>query len=413
MINADKFKKITQRIDSYREAMVELQKALSAVPAVGPENGGEGELAKANLLQKCLQELGFKNFRHFDAEDKSVPSGIRPNFITTIEGKNKSAFVWIMTHLDIVPPGEIKLWSSDPYKVYVKDGHIYGRGVEDNQQDMVASIFAAKAIFDEGITTARSIGLAFVADEETSSKMGAGFLLNRADQPFKKDDLIVVPDSGNREGSLIEVAEKSMLWLSFKTKGKQCHASHPQLGNNAFVAASHLVVKLVSLKKSFPQSDPLFDPQASTFEPTKKEANVANINTIPGEDVFYMDSRVLPCYQLPDVMAAIKKIVGGIEKKFKVQIEISPVQYLQSPKPTSPDAPVVRALTEAIKTVYGIKAFAGGVGAGTLAAYFRQKDFPVAVWSKNNQTAHQPDESCVIDNMMGNAKVFAYLFLQE
>jgi succinyl-diaminopimelate desuccinylase len=404
MMDADKFKRISQKINSYREAMIELQTVLSAVPAVGPENGGEGELLKANLLEKRLQELGFKNFRHYDAEDKSVPSGIRPNFITTIEGKNKPGFVWVITHLDIVPPGEIKLWTSDPYKAYVKDGYIYGRGVEDNQQDMVASIFAAKAILDEGIALAKSIGLAFVADEETSSKMGACYMLDRADQPFKKDDLIVVPDSGNREGSLIEVAEKSMLWLSFKTKGKQCHGSNPQLGNNAFVAASGLVTKLASLKKSFPQSDPLFDPQASTFEPTKKEANVGNINTIPGEDVFYMDSRV---------MAAIKKIVSRIEKKFKVQIEISPVQYLQSPKPTSPTAPIVRALTEAIGTVYGIKAFAGGVGAGTLAAYFRQKDFPVAVWSKNNQTAHQPDENCSINNMMGNAKVFAYLFLRE
>lgn len=412
-MDADKFKRISQKINSYREAMIELQTVLSAVPAVGPENGGEGELLKANLLEKRLQELGFKNFRHYDAEDKSVPSGIRPNFITTIEGKNKPGFVWVITHLDIVPPGEIKLWTSDPYKAYVKDGYIYGRGVEDNQQDMVASIFAAKAILDEGIALAKSIGLAFVADEETSSKMGACYMLDRADQPFKKDDLIVVPDSGNREGSLIEVAEKSMLWLSFKTKGKQCHGSNPQLGNNAFVAASGLVTKLASLKKSFPQSDPLFDPQASTFEPTKKEANVGNINTIPGEDVFYMDSRVLPDYQLPDVMAAIKKIVSRIEKKFKVQIEISPVQYLQSPKPTSPTAPIVRALTEAIGTVYGIKAFAGGVGAGTLAAYFRQKDFPVAVWSKNNQTAHQPDENCSINNMMGNAKVFAYLFLRE
>ncbi len=413
MINPDKFKQITQRIDSYREAMIELQIALSAVPAVGPENGGEGELLKANLLEKQLQELGFKNFRHYDAPDKSVPSGIRPNFVTTIEGKNKTRFVWIITHLDIVPPGEIKLWTSDPYKAYVKDGYIYGRGVEDNQQDMVASIFAAKAILDEGITSSNSIGLAFVADEETSSKMGACYMLDRADQPFHLADLIVVPDSGNLQGTLIEVAEKSMLWLSFKTKGKQCHGSNPQLGNNAFVAASYLVTKLAALKKSFPQSDPLFDPPASTFEPTKKEANVANINTIPGEDVFYMDCRVLPDYPLEDVMAAIKKTIGGIEKKFKVQIEISPVQYLQSPKPTSPIAPVVRALAAAIQTVYGIEAFAGGVGAGTLAAYFRQMNFPVAVWSKNNQTAHQPDENCLIDNMIGNAKVFAHLFLQE
>jgi succinyl-diaminopimelate desuccinylase len=413
MIDADKFKRISQRIDSYREAMIELQIALSAVPAVGPENGGDGELLKSNLLKERLLLLGFKNFRHYDARDQRVSSGIRPNFVTTIEGKNKNRFTWIITHMDIVPPGELRLWSHDPYKAYVKDGRLFGRGIEDNQQDMVASIFAAKAIMDEGLIPDNSIKLAFVSDEETSSSMGLFYMIDSAPGLFNRDDLIVVPDSGNPEGTLIEVAEKSMLWLCFKTKGKQCHGSNPQLGNNAFAAASHLVTKLVKLKKLFPKSDPLFDPPESTFEPTKKEANVGNINTIPGEDVFCMDCRVLPDYDLQDVMAAIQKMVHAIEKKFKVQIEISTAQYIQSVKPTSPDAPVVVALKEAIKTVYNIEAFAGGVGAGTVASYIRKHDYPVAVWSKTGQSAHQPDENCLIDDIVGDAKVFAHLFLQK
>ena len=412
MIDTDKFQRMSQKIDSYREQMIELQAALTAIPAVGPENGGDGELLKANFLKQHLMELGFKNFRHYDAQDNRVSSGIRPNFVTTIEGNNKTKFIWLITHMDIVPPGELKLWHHDPYHAYVKDGYIFGRGVEDNQQDMVASIFAAKAIIDEGLTTANSINLAFVSDEETSSNMGLFYMMDSTDNLFGHDDLIVIPDSGNPEGSLIEVAEKSMLWLCFKTKGKQCHGSNPQLGKNAFVAASHLVTKLGKLKKLFPKSDPLFDPPESTFEPTKKEANVGNINTIPGEDVFCMDCRVLPDYDLQDVMSAIKKIVQNIEKKFKVQIEISTAQYVQSAKPTSPDAHVVKALSEAIQTVYNIKTFAGGVGAGTVASYIRKKNYPVAVWSKTNQTAHQPDENCPIDNILGNAKVFAHLFLQ-
>ncbi len=167
------------------------------------------------------------------------------------------------------------------------------------------------------------------------------------------------------------------------------------------------------MKKLFPKYDPFFDPPESTFEPTKKEANVGNINTIPGEDIFCMDCRVLPVYDLKDVLAAIQKMVHAIEKKFKVQIEISTAQYIQSVKPSSPDAPVVQALKEAIKTVYNIEAFAGGVGAGTVASYIRKNDYPVAVWSKTGQTAHKPDENCPIDNMLGDAKVFAHLFLQE
>lgn len=413
MFNKELFERIAGRIDSYRDAMIDLQIGLTAIPAVGPENGGDGELLKANYLKKRLSELGFKNFGSYDAPDERVTSKTRPNFITTIDGRNKSKFVWVITHLDIVPPGEIKLWSHDPYSAYVQNGQIIGRGVEDNQQDMVASIFAAKAFLDEGVIPANSIGLGFVADEETSGHKGLYHMMDADEKIFGCDDLVIIPDSGNSEGSLIEIAEKSMLWLSFKTTGKQCHASKPQLGINAFVAASHLVTKLSGLKKIFPKADPLYDPSTSTFEATKKEPNVGNINTIPGEDIFYLDCRVLPDYNLEDVIAEIKAIAAKIEKKFQVQIEITPVCYLQAPPATSPSSSVVLALQKAIADVYGLKAFVGGVGAGTLASYFRRKNYPAAVWSKSSLNAHQPDESCPIDNIVGDAKVFAHIFLQD
>ena len=87
--------------------------------------------------------------------------------------------------MDIVPPGEPNLWSADPYTAYVRDNHIYGRGTEDNQQDMVASIFAAKAFMDEGIIPVSSIGLFFVADEETSGGKGLYHVLDLAGKDFQ------------------------------------------------------------------------------------------------------------------------------------------------------------------------------------------------------------------------------------
>jgi len=155
--------------------------------------------------------------------------------------------------LDIVPPGELNLWTHDPYKAYVRQGKIFGRGTEDNQQDMVASIFAAKAIMEEGILTPYSMGMGFVADEETSGKKGLYHIINSPNNPIGKKDIIVIPDSGNSDGTLIEITEKSMLWLRFMTTGKQCHGSNPHLGNNAFVAASHLVTQLSQLKSFSPK----------------------------------------------------------------------------------------------------------------------------------------------------------------
>ena len=405
--------RIMSRIDSYRDAMVTMQFDLTAIPAMSPDNGGDGEFNKAQLILKDLSLMNFPNVVQINAPDSRTSSGIRPNLVVTIPGNNPRRTVWIMTHIDIVPPGELKLWDEDPFRCHVKDGRIYGRGTEDNQQDIVSSIFAAKAFLDEGIVQECTIGLAFVADEETASRFGLSFILQNEKNPFRKTDIIVIPDSGNEDGTMIEIAEKSILWLRFKTIGKQCHASRPGLGKNAFQAASHLVVLLDRLHHIFDACDPFYEPQTSTFQPTKKEPNIPNINTIPGDDVFYMDSRVLPQYRLSHVLHEIREIANEIERRFDVSIEITTVQEVQAPPPTPHDAPVVTALKEAIRQVYNLEATPQGIGGGTIAAIFRENNYPAAVWAKMQHTAHQPNENCLISNMVGNAKVYANLFLQR
>ena len=413
MIDKDDFNRICMRIDSYKDAMIEMQIDLTAIPALSPDNGGDGEFEKAKYISSFIKKMNFPNVSELNAPDERVSSGIRPNLVLKIPGKITGKTTWILTHMDIVPPGEHNLWDSDPYKGFVRDGRIYGRGTEDNQQDLVASIFAAKAFLDEGMIPENSIGLVFVSDEETASRFGLSYIISNARNPFRKTDVILVPDLGDEDGTLIEIAEKSIVWLRFKTVGKQCHASMPDLGKNAFQAASHLVVRLNDLHRIFDVRDPFFDPPVSTFQPTKKDSNIPNINTIPGEDIFYLDCRILPQYPISEVLSEVRGIAGEIEKQFDVSIEVAAVQENQAPQPTPHDAPVVIALQKAVSEVYGVHAKVSGVGGGTVAAVFRMHGYPAAVWSKVTHTAHQPNENCIIVNMLGNAKVFAHLFLQK
>ncbi len=406
------FEALSKRIDAFRDEMIDWQIKLTAVPALSPISGGEGEAEKAELIKKLLKEVGLTEIQEIKAPDLDVPSGYRPNLLAFYRGKSSEKTIWIMTHMDIVPPGELALWKGDPYKAWVEEGKLYGRGVEDNQQEMVASIFAIKALIAEGIKPNYDVGLAIVADEETGSGKGIEYVLKNTDV-FRKQDLIIVPDAGNEEGTMIEVAEKGILWLKFHTKGKQSHGSMPQKGINSFRAASYLVTELDKLYQIFNYQDSLFDPPYSTFEPTKKEPNVPNINTIPGDDVFYLDSRVMPKYSLEEVEAKINEMAKKIEEKFKVKIDIEDAQRAPAAPPTPPDSEVVQCLTKAIKTVYNKEAKPMGIGGGTVAAFFRREGFNAAVWAKMDETAHQPNEYCIIDNMVGDAKVYAHIFLQE
>jgi succinyl-diaminopimelate desuccinylase len=412
MVDTKLFSKLAKRIESFRDEMVDLQTKLCAIPAIAPSSGGEGEARKAEFLENYLKQCGLPEIKVIKAPDHEAPAGYRPNLIAVYPGKNSSKTIWVMTHMDVVPPGDLALWRGDPFKAWVEKGRIYGRGVEDNQQDMVASIFAVKALIAENIKPAYDVGLVLVADEETGSKFGIEYVLNNSEF-FRKDDLIIVPDAGNANGTMIEVAEKSILWLKFRTLGKQAHASTPEKGINSFKAASFLVTELQQLYKIFNKKDLLFSPPISTFEPTKKEANVPNINTIPAEDVFYLDCRILPAYQVEEVEKTIAKIAKAVEKKFKVKIEIQAVQKAPAAPPTSPKAPVIQALKRAVKDVYHKQAKPVGIGGGTVAALFRRAGFPAACWSKLDETAHMPNEYCIIDNMVGDAKVFAHVFIQE
>ena len=413
MIDGKVFERIRKRIEGYEPDMIRLQAGLTAIPALAPENGGDGEMKKAAFLVEALREMGFPAPEFCNAPDDRVSDGARPNVAVRVPGRRADRTVWVMTHTDVVPPGEMRLWEHDPYECRVRDGRVYGRGTEDNQQDLVASVFALKAFLDEGIVPESTAGILLAADEGTGSGYGLDYVLENRRDWFRRDDLIVVPDAGNEEGSMIEVAEKSVLWLRVQVSGKQCHASRPALGKNAFRAASHLVVRLDGLAGVFDARDPLYDPPESTFEPTKKEANVPNVNTIPGEDVFFLDCRILPLYPVDDVLKTISGIADEIARTFGVAVDLSPVQKYDAPPATAHDAPVVRALEEAVRDVYGVRAQPRGVGGGTVAAVFRKYGYPAAVWSRYCHMAHQPNEYCLVENMVGNAKVYAHLFLQK
>ncbi len=411
-MSTDEKQKVISYIDELKNEAVELMKAIVPIKALGPTNGGTGEAEKAEFLKNYLKTLGITDIKEYPAPDPRVPGGMRPNLVAKLPGKS-SRTVWILGHLDVVPEGDLSKWDTDPFEAVVKGDQIFGRGTEDNNHAIVTGCMTAKAFLDLGIKPNYSLGLVFVADEETGSKYGLEYLLENHPNLFSENDLIIVPDAGEPDSSMIEVAEKSILWVKFKTIGKQTHASMPEKGINAFRAASHLVVALEELGKIFDKKDPIFDPPQSTFEPTRKEANVPNINTIPGDDIFYFDARILPDYDIDEVLDKMRAIADEIEKEFKVKIELSKEQYEQAAPATDPNAPVVQALKVAIKEIYNVDARPMGIGGGTVAAIFRRKGFPAAVWSTIDDMAHEPNEYDRISNIINDTKVFAHVCMQE
>lgn len=399
--------KLFKTIESLELDMILLLSELISIPAINPSDGGDGEYQKAQFLLNKLKELGFHEIEVYNSEDASAECGVRPNIIIRKEGKTKKR-LWIVSHIDVVPEGNRSLWNTDPFKAVLKDGKLYGRGSSDNGQELVSSIYALIALQKNKIMPEYEICLCMVANEEAGSEHGICHLIKQG--IFDQEDLVVVPDAGSSDGNFIQIAEKSICWIEFDICGKQVHASMPNLGKNACRAANEFSVALdKALHNAFPEVDNLFQPPFSTFEPTRRDANVPNINTVPGHERFCFDCRVLPTAPLEAVIKVINAEIKSFCDKLKVSISYKFIQKEQAPAPTSINAPVVDLLRNALLQVIPKAPIIGGIGGGTCAAYFRKEGIPAVVWNQEDSVAHMPNEYAKIEHILNETKVFALM----
>lgn len=392
-------------VESSYDDMVETMVGMISIPALAPVNGGDGESRKADYLQERL--TGFNSVRRIDVPDDVDPSVIRSNILAVRNGREKGT-VWVMAHMDVVPAGDPDLWDNPPYEPVYRDGRVYGRGTEDNGQSIISAMFSSKAVLDQELQ-GMSLGVAYVADEETTSMKGIRHLLDLG--VFSEDDIIIVPDWGSPGGALVEVAEKSVLWLRVSVEGKTCHGSSPQSGLNAYRVSTYLLADLLDrLPERFSARDGMFRPPESTFEPTKRPATVENVNTIPGHDEFCMDMRILPVYPVDEVLDFVRSVASEHAGRTGAGISVEVIQCEPAGRKSSTDTVGFNALCDAVESVTGRRPEAVGVGGGTCANFFRVDGFDAYVWQCGGGTLHAPNEYVEMSNLMTDAKVFATLF---
>jgi succinyl-diaminopimelate desuccinylase len=400
-------KRINKDIDDSSQKILDFFVQMLRIQAVNPRGGGKGERERADFIEGFMKKQGLQ-VKRVDVNDEESGGIMRPNLSASIEGIVRSRTLWLISHMDTVPEGSLDLWGNDPFQPQVRDGRVIARGSEDNGQSLVASLFALQELMLLGVRLPFNVGVWFVADEEAGSKYGIKHLL--AHNYFGKNDIIVVPDSGSPDGRNIEIAEKSLLWLKITTTGKQVHASLPHKGVNSTRIGMKYALEIDEfLHKKYDAADNIFDEPISTFEPTKKETNVANVNTIPGLDIQYFDCRVLPKYSLDRVIEDVKCLAEDFKKKYKCDISINIEQRDDAGPATSKNSEVVKLLAKAIESVSNKRPRYVGIGGQTVANLFRKEGISAAVWNTTDDVAHEPNEYSKISNLLNDTKIFAAL----
>lgn len=389
---------------------VALQEELVRRNAVAPALGGPGESAKADFLRQWIEAEGLGPVARVSGSDGGME---RPNLLVRRAGTASDRCLWFLCHLDVAPAGDPEAWRGDPFRLRREGDKLVGRGVEDNHQGIISVLLALRALVQTGIPLPRDVGLALVADEETGGPWGLDLVLRQRPVPFGPGDAFLLPDAGDEEGGVIGVAEKGVLGVRLRVLGHGASAAVPITGRNALAAGAHLLVALEALAHRFPDRDPLFLPSHCTFEPTRHLESPGDLHTVPGEDVFHLDVRVLPTVRLDDVLTAIREIATEVGRTHRVAIQVDPLVREDPAPPTPSSHPLVRLLARAVRQVYGVEARPRGIGGGTLAPRVRRGGWPAVVWARQDGTAHQPNEYCWLPNILGDARVLLRLMIEE
>jgi succinyl-diaminopimelate desuccinylase len=134
---------------------VELARALIRCPSVTPDDAGA-----LGVLEDVLKPLGFTCRRlRFEAPGTTPIDNLYARIGT------EAPHFCFAGHTDVVPPGDAKLWRTDPFAAEIRDGVLYGRGAADMKSGITAFATAAARHLEKGALNG-SISLLITGDEE-------------------------------------------------------------------------------------------------------------------------------------------------------------------------------------------------------------------------------------------------------
>lgn len=355
---------------------VELTKKLISFKSITPKDDGAIEHIAA-----ILKKSGF------ECEILEFGDKVKNLYAKYINGVPNLCFAG---HVDVVPPGELKDWISDPFKPEVRDGMLYGRGAADMKGGVAAFIAAIVDSVAGKFRFSGSISALITSAEESTEEHGTKAILEWMKSKQKKIDFCIVgePTSSEKLGDTIKIGRRGSATFKLICHGKQGHVAYPDLADNP-------IYKMVSILSKI--KDTTFDTGNKYFQPSHCEITTIDVgnntnNLIPssiaaGFNVRYNNTHT------PDVLyKMIDAICTNVTNDYKLSMQSSRDVFLSIPDRNTD------IMLDAINKITGIDAVLSTNG-GTSDAAFIKDICPVIEFGMINKTAHQVNECVSIDDI--------------
>ncbi len=358
---------------------LKLAKELIRRPSVTPKDAGT-----INILAKNLRSLGFKckliNFKNI--------KNLYAKF-----GKSSPNFCYA-GHTDVVPPGNIKDWSVNPFKPAVKNNKLIGRGANDMKASIACFVAAVSKFKSKNKKFNGSISLLITGDEEGIAINGTKRVVEYLKRKREKINFCLVgePTNPNKLGEMIKIGRRGSMTGRLTIIGTQGHVAYPHRANNPSNAIIKILKKIKEIK---------LDRGTKSFQPSNLEITKINIdnhadNVIPGSASAVFNIRFNNRHSSASLKKKLNSIFKSITKKakcrFVIKYEISGEAFLTKPNKTT------FMIQNTIKKITRIKPKLSTAG-GTSDARFIRKIAPCLEFGLVGKTMHKIDESVPLSDL--------------
>ena len=369
---------------------LKLAKDLIKFPSITPKDAGA-----INFLSKQLKSLGF-TCRILEFKDKK--SKPIKNLYARL-GKQGPNLCYA-GHTDVVPPGNIKDWTVNPFRPSIKKNHLIGRGANDMKSSIACFVSAVNKFLKKGKFKG-SISLLITGDEEGLAINGTKKVVDYLKKRKEKIDFCIVgePTNPNRLGEMIKIGRRGSLTGKIEISGTQGHVAYPHLTNNP-------INTLVGICKKL--KDKKLDKGNKNFQPSNLEFTAINVdntahNVIPSRARAQFNIRYNNFHNTNTLKKKINSVVKDISErnkcKYKIEFIANGDSFLTKPEKT------IFMAKKIIKNITKINPKFSTTG-GTSDARFIRKIAPCLEFGLVNKTMHKIDECVSLTDLKKLTKIY-------
>ena len=256
--------------DSSEGSIVSLASRLIACPSITPKDAGAQQ-----ILARQLELLGFTVKPIIDGESCAFWAEL----ISSDKGAPLLAF---SGHTDVVPPGDLSQWTSDPFTPAIRDGYLYGRGMADMKGNIASFMVAIEEFLKEAkVPPSISLGVMIAGDEEGAPNCGTANIMKYLQASGRTLDYCIVsePTSVESLGDTVKNGRRGSVLGEISVQGIQGHSAYPERAKNPIHIALQAFEALTSY--DWDLESPNQTPK-TTLQFTSIHSDAGASNVIPG-----------------------------------------------------------------------------------------------------------------------------------